>query len=316
MSNRDISEHRGINNYFISPMLQSFQLKLKAGVEIVNYPQHMDMNNQFLKPISDYEIEPDLIDPKKAYIPEMYVIDKFAKENFQKTGNPLKVKICATGPIELYVKRHDFTIYLDLALNLAKSINSFIKNSIINTKYCKTSVVSIDEPSFGYIDIYNVNSDDIIQIFEKTLEGLDTINQIHLHSLSRAKIPMQVKNIDVLTCEYASNPNNTIPKKELEQYDKFIRVGITRTRFDNAIAEKIELGKTWDEINTYEGLLDLIDPKVLIRKNLLDALKLYDDRLKYTGPDCGLGGWQNPKVAYELLHRTYEVIDEVKKTYK
>jgi 5-methyltetrahydropteroyltriglutamate--homocysteine methyltransferase len=62
-------------------------------------------------------------------------------------------------------------------------------------------------------------------------------------------------------------------------------------------------------------MLELIDSKERIKKTLLEALKLYGDRLKYIGPDCSLQGWQIPEVAYELLERTCEVINEVKKTY-
>lgn len=308
-----ILSHLGINQYFINPEYQAIQFKQKSGLEIINYPQFMDMIIQFSKPMEEYEIEPDLIDPTKAYIPEMFVIEKFAKEHYEQTGKSLNVKICVTGPIELYIKKHNFTIYPDLALNFAKSVNSFLKNSIINNKYVQTSIVSIDEPSFGYVDLFNVNNDDLIKIFDKSLEGIKTVNQIHLHSLKQAYVPLQAENIHVLTCEYASDPTNKIPKKDLDQHDKFIRVGITRTNIDNIIGEQIDLGKTWNAIKSYEGMLSLIDPKERIRKNLLEAIKLYDDRLKYVGPDCSLMGWQIPEVAYELLHRTSEVIEEVKK---
>ena len=306
-------EHSGVKHYFLNPISQAIEFKLKSGLDIINYPQLMDMIIQFLKPIADYETEPDLIDPQKAYIPEMFVINEFAKEHYSEEGKSLKVKVCITGPIELYIKKHDFTIYPDLALNFAKSVNSFLKNSIINNKYVQTSIVSIDEPSFGYVDLFNVNNDDLIKIFDKSLEGIDTINQIHLHSLKQAYVPLQTEKIHVLTCEYASDPTNKIPKKDLDQNDKFIRVGITRTNIDNIIGEKIDEGKTWDEIKSYEGMLSLIDSKERIRKNLLDAIKLYDNRLKFVGPDCSLRGWQVPEVAYELLLRTYEVIEKVKK---
>jgi 5-methyltetrahydropteroyltriglutamate--homocysteine methyltransferase len=276
----------------------------------------MDMIVQFLKPIADYEMKPDLIDPQKAYLPEMFVINEYAKEYYHETGKSLKVKICVTGPIELYIKKHNFTIYSDLVLNFAKSVNAFIKNSIINTKYMETSIISIDEPSFGYVDLFNVNDNDLINIFDKSLEGINATTQIHLHSLNRAIVPLQTKKIDVLTCEYASDPTNKIPKRELEQYDKFIRVGIIRTNIDNIIGEKIETGKTWDDLKSYEGMLTLIDSKDRVKKNLLEALKLYGDRLKYIGPDCSLKGWRIPEVAYELLCRTRDVIQEVKKLYK
>jgi len=306
-------EHSGIKHYFLNPIIQAMEFKLKSGLEIINYPQIMDMRVQFLKPIADYETEPNLIDPEKAYMPEMFVFEEFAKEYYNQNGESLQAKVCITGPIELYIKKHNFTIYPDLALNFAKSINSFLKNSIINNKYVQTTVVSIDEPSFGYVDLFNVSHDDLIKIFDKSLEGIDTVNQIHLHSLKQAYVPLKSENIHVLTCEYASDPTNKIPRKDLDQHDKFIRVGITRTNIDNIIGEKIDTGKTWNEIKSYEGMLELIDSKEKIRKNLLEAIKLYDDRLKYVGPDCSLQGWQFPKVAYQLLHRTYEVIEEVKK---
>ena len=41
--------NRGIRNYFVEPMLNSYKLKLNAGVKIINYPQHMNMYTQFLK---------------------------------------------------------------------------------------------------------------------------------------------------------------------------------------------------------------------------------------------------------------------------
>ncbi len=310
--NENIFENRGIINYFQHPILQSFQQKLNAGVEIINYPQLMDMYNQFLKPISEYETQPDLIDSSKAIIPEMFVIKKYAKEYYERTSTPLNIKLCVTGPIELYVKKHSFTVYLDIALNIAKSINSFLKNSLYNTKYIMTPVISIDEPSFGYIDLINTSDDEIVTIFDKTLENINATVQIHLHSLLQANICMKSKNIDVLTCEYASDPNNKLPKKDLEKNDKYIRVGIVRTNIDSIIAEILDSGKTYEEIKTFEGTMNLIDPKEKIRKNLLTALNHYGDRLKFIGPDCGLSGWTPPEVGYELLHRTYEVIQKVK----
>jgi 5-methyltetrahydropteroyltriglutamate--homocysteine methyltransferase len=272
------------------------------------------MYKQFLKPMADYEIEPNLINVEKAFIPEMFAIEKFAKEHYERVQKQLKVKICVTGPIELYIRKIDFTVYLDMAYNFAKSVNAFIKNSLYNTKYLKTAIVSIDEPSFGYVDVVNVNDDDIIGIFDKCLEGVDVTSQIHLHTLNRATIPLQTKNMDVLTCEYASDNSNVISKKDLDQYDKFMRVGITRTNINSLMAEALDSGVSQEDVKSFEGTMNLIDPKERIEKNLIDALKHYRDRLRFVGPDCGLSGWYPPQVAYELLHRTYEVIEKVKKS--
>ena len=313
MNKVDIFDHRGINNYFIQPLLGSFKYKIKAGVEVVNYPQHMDMYNQFLKPMEDYETEPNLIDPKSAIIPELVVIEDFAKKQYEETQEPINIKLCITGPIDLYVRKLGFTIYPDMAYNFSKSINSFLKNSIINNKYINTPLIAIDEPSFGYVDIVNVTDDDLIKIFDKSLNGIDTFNQIHLHTLNKAYVPLQTDNIQVLTCEYAADKTNKIPKKELDQYDKFIRVGISRTNVNSIMADKLDAGEiTTDDLKTVEISFKLVDTKERIKKRLSEALKLYGDRLKYVGPDCGFSGWNLPEAAYELLHRTHEVIEEVK----
>ncbi len=312
LNKADIFDNKGIYNYFINPMLQSFQHKQNAGVEIINYPQHMDIYTQFLQPIADYETAANLIDPAKAIIPEVSVIEKFAKEQYEKTNKLLKLKVCVTGPVELYVKKHDFTVYLDLAMNFAKSINAFLKNSYVSSKYLEVSVVSVDEPSFGYIDLVNVSDDDLAAIFEKALEGVKSSNQIHLHTLSRASVLLQAKNVQTLTCEYASDPTNKIPKKDLEQNDKFIRVGITRTNINRIIADALDAGASLESVQSIEGIERLIDSKERIKKNLLEAIKLYGDRLKFIGPDCGLGGWPAPKVAFEVLRRTSEVVNEVR----
>jgi 5-methyltetrahydropteroyltriglutamate--homocysteine methyltransferase len=312
----NIFENRGIYNFFIHPFLQSFQLKLNAGVEIINYPQHMDMYTQFLKPIEDYEFEPSLIDTQKAIIPELFILESFSKDYYERTGNALEIKVCITGPIELYIKKHGFTIYSDIALNFAKSINSMLKNSIKNTKYLKNSIISIDEPSFGYVDMFNIEEDELIKAFDKSLEGIDVMSQIHLHSLKKYTIPIQSNKIDVLTCEYASDHSNVIPKKDLEQYDKYIRVGITRTNINSILAGKLDTGtSSLEALKTFEGTMNLIDSEDFIKKNLLFALKHYDERLKFIGPDCGLKGWNPPQVAYELLRRTYKVIKDVRNTF-
>ena len=302
-----------IKKYVVEPFLQSFQYKLDAGVEVINYPQHIDMYNQFLKPLEEYEQEPALIGENKAYILENVILQQYAKRLYEHTQEPLNIKLCITGPLELYIKRRDFTVYTDLALNYAKTVNRFLKSSIYNTKYMKTTTVSIDEPSFGFVDLVNINDADLISILDKSLEHIDCVSQIHLHTLNLSKIPLQTENIDVLTCEYASDNSNVIAKKELDAYDKFIRVGITRTNYDNIMAEALDAGTSHEEFKTFEGKQKLIDSEERIERNLRTALNHYGDRLKYIGPDCGLSSWQPPELAFQLLKRTGTVIKKVKR---
>ena len=70
-----------------------------------------------------------------------------------------------------------------------------------------------------------------------------------------------------------------------------------------------------DDLDTLSGKLSIIDSEDRIRKNLLKAIEMYGDRLKYIGPDCGLGGWSLPQIAFELLNRTHKVIEQIKKEF-
>ena len=58
--------------------------------------------------------------------------------------------------------------------------------------------------------------------------------QIHLHFTAGVHDLLSVKDLDVLSFEYAASPKNieTVPKSMLEQADKQIRVGISRTDID------------------------------------------------------------------------------------
>lgn len=82
------------------------------------------------------------------------------------------------------------------------------------------------------------------------------------------------------------------------------------------MAEALDSGVSYDFLKTIEGTMSLIDSKERIKNNLLEAIEHYGERLKFVGPDCGLSGWYIPEVAYELLHRTCEVIEELKKEFK
>ncbi|MHA1727153.1 MAG: hypothetical protein ACTSWY_00290 [Promethearchaeota archaeon] len=317
----DVGQNRGLKTNVLRPIREGFKNKIESGLEVVNYPQYFDMCNQFLKPIGDYEIEPFLIEQSKARVIEIDILMNFMndilKDYYEKTGNKLKLKICVTGPLELYQKKMGYAVYKDMALNLAKSINAFIQNStnlIINNKYTDVPVVSIDEPSIGLVTLNGVTNDDISDILEASASGLkkEIDIQIHLHSLNAYQLALNTKNIDVITCEYAGNRRNVILKKDLEQYDKYIRVGVTRTNLDSIIAEEIDKGRDPRDFEINESLLSIIDGNERIKKRYKEAIKRYGDRLKYVGPDCGLKSWGNQIVAKSLLIRTVNTIKKLR----
>ncbi len=282
----------------------SLKFKIESGIDVVNYPQHYDMHRQFLEPIEKYQTEPFLVDDKYAVIPELYVIEKEAEKYFESSGERLKLKVCATGAIELYTKTSfGYHVYDEILLNLAKSVNSFLKNSMIDTKHVKTSVVAIDEPSLGFIDLLNVEDEGLIKALDESVKSLDATVQIHLHTPKASKLPFETENIQVLTGEFAGNPKNMdyISKKELDAHDKFIRAGITRTDVDHIFAAHFD-----SEVKPKD--VDLVDSIDSIKKIYNKAKERFGDRMTFVGPDCGMGSWPSQEVAHLLLKRTVEAV--------
>jgi 5-methyltetrahydropteroyltriglutamate--homocysteine methyltransferase len=79
-------------------------------------------------------------------------------------------------------------------------------------------------------------------------------------------------------------------------------VGITRTDIDSIWSELNEKGITKP---SNEQLVDSVD---IIRNRYRFAKEKYGERMTFTGPDCGLGGWPTQDVAALLLKRTIEAV--------
>ena len=289
---------------FYRAVASSLRFKIDSGIDIVNYPQHYDMHKQFLEPIEKHQAEPFLIDEKYAVIPELYVVEKEAEKYFEEKGERLKLKVCATGPIELYTKTSfGYHVYDEVLLNLAKSVNAFLRNSMLDTKHVVTSVVSIDEPSLGFIDLLNVEEDTLVKALDGSLKSIDATVQVHLHTPKASRLPLSTDKIQVLACEFAATPKNMeyITRKELETHDKFLRGGVTRTDIDHILAEYLERGVQPKD----EQLVDSVDA---IKRTYKKAKGRFGDRMTFTGPDCGLGAWTSQEVAHLLLKRTVEAV--------
>ena len=292
------------DSLFYRAVASSLKFKIESGIDVVNYPQHYDMHSQFLEPIEKYQAEPFQIDEKYAVIPEVYVVEREARKYFEETGERLKLKICATGAIELYTKTSfGYHVYDEILMNIAKSVNAFLQNSMLDTKHVKTSVVAIDEPSMGFIDLLNTDDDALIKALDASVKSIDATVQIHLHTPKASKLPLATENIDVLTGEFAGNPKNMdyISKKDLEEHDKFLRAGITRTDVDHIFAAHFD-----GEVKPKDE--DLVDSVDSIKKIYNQAKERFGDRMTFVGPDCGLGAWPSQEVAHLLLKRTVEAL--------
>src|SRR3990167_2130987 len=217
--------------------------KIDAGVDVSTYPQFQDMTQQFLEIINDESMteEPMLVRRENARIKELDALEDIGAEHFKKTGSTLNIRICITGPIELYSKQFGGTSYKDVLDVLATDVDRFIANSIDNAKKFRITTVSIDEPSIGINSQIMFSDDDIIDALEKASKTaashkIDT--EIHLHSPLHYKLICKTLSIGIIGIESAANPSylDLIYKKDLEEYDKFLRVGIARTDIFNMTA--------------------------------------------------------------------------------
>jgi 5-methyltetrahydropteroyltriglutamate--homocysteine methyltransferase len=308
MDGKDFRKDEFILNNFYRVIIDSFKKKFDTGLDAVNYPQHYDMHEQFTDVIHKaMDKGTYVVDEKQAIMPEVHVINDEAKRICEETGKKVLLRVCVTGPMELYLKEIGTTAYKDILLMFAKTVKRFAKNSILNSKYVKTEVVSLDEPSFGFQDI-SADKDTILDVLEKAFDFNGVTKQIHLHSSSRVANILDIKNLDVLSFEYAASPKNieAVSRKMLERADKQIRIGVSRTDINSIMAELYEKGITKPDAE------QLVESEATIRKRFVTAKKKYGDRMTFTGPDCGLGGWSTQEAAQLLLRRTVNVVKSAK----
>ena len=303
---KDIKKDEFLLRNFHQVIIDSFRKKLNTGLDNVNYPQHYDMHKQFTDIIHKATDEGTyIVDEEEAVIPEVHVIKEEAKRLYEQTGSKVSLRVCVTGPLELYLKEIGTIPHRDVLLMFAETVRLFAKNSILNSKYVKTEVIALDEPSFGFQDITAARYM-ILDVLEKAFDFKGVIKHVHLHSPSRVRDILDVKNLDVLSFEYAASPENigSVSKNMLERADKQIRVGISRTDVDSIIAELHDKGimkPTAEQLVESEGV---------IRKRFSVAKEKYGDVMTFAGPDCGLGGWSTQEAAQLLLKRTVSAVKQ------
>lgn len=308
---KNLRENDFVCKNFYEVVVDSFEKKLKSGLDVANYPQHYDMCKQFTDVIHKaMENGTYIVNNEMAVIPEVHVILQEAKRICENTGQKIPLRVCVTGPVELYLTEIGPIVYKDVLLMFAETVKRFAKNAVINTKHVKTEVIALDEPSFGLREI-NTDKETLIKVFEKAFDFSGVVKQIHTHAPSRIPELLKVKNLDVVSIEYAASPRNIeyVNKRMLEDSDKQIRVGIARTDFNNIIAELYERGLA----NAAADQISEDEEKILRR--FIEAKEKFGERLTFTGPDCGLGGWPNQEVAQLILKRTVNAVKSTAKRF-
>jgi 5-methyltetrahydropteroyltriglutamate--homocysteine methyltransferase len=268
--------------------------KISAGVEVPTYPQFRDMISMFMDPIENPELaeSPYIIKKENAEILELQAVAP---------GKP--VRVCVTGPVELYISVFGATNYSDILFNLAESVARFLENA---KEQGKMAVASLDEPSLGISSNIVFGEDEILRALEIASEpcrGMDC--EVHLHSPLYAEPCARVPGISIVGIESAAHPDflKLVDKKVLEETDTYLRAGIARTDILAMSARRNEqLGiNLWDDPSRLEGeILGMESPQV-IEKRLETVYSLFGERLRAVGPDCGLGSWPSQSMAYKLL---------------
>jgi 5-methyltetrahydropteroyltriglutamate--homocysteine methyltransferase len=289
---------------FTQVVLGSFMKKASTGLDIINYPQHYDMHRELADALRESMNEGTyLINQQRAVLPEVHIISGEAKRLCEEIGRKVWLRVCMMGPIELYLKEIGSVVHEDILQIFAENVKRFARNSILDSKYVKTVAVSFDEPSFGFQDIF-ADRETIQGTLEKAFSFEGATRQIHLHSPSKISDLLNVRNIDVLSIEYAASPKNidSVSKAMLDQADKQIRVGVSRTDINSIVAELYDKGITKPSAE------QMVEDEATIRKRFETAKARYGDTMTFTGPDCGLGGWPTQEAAQLLLARTVKAV--------
>ena len=299
-SGKDLREDSFLWENFGRVVLESFKKKCQTGLDVVNYPQQYDG----IKQVSDFihvamEKGTFLVEEQEAVLPEVALINSEAKGLSEEIGARIRLRVCLFGPMEQYLKEMGTIAYGDVLDGFAETIRRFAKNSVLDSKYVKTEVVSIDEPSFGLLDVH-AEKEKLVKILNQAFDFGGAVRQIHLHSSSRLADCLSVKNIDVVSFEGAASPRNVeaVSKKMLDEFDKKIRVGVSRTDIDSIMSELNDKGVSKPTAD------QMIENEETIGKRFIRAKEKFGERLAFAGPDCGLGSWPTQETALLLLKRT------------
>ena len=278
-------------------------IKKRAGVECPTYPQMRDMIRMFMDEIEN---------PNQADSPYLIKREHARIRELEAVSPGQMIRVCVTGPLELYLSAFGATAYSDILCSLAESVARFLEKA---RDMGKMSVASLDEPSLGMNSNIVFSEEEIIEALEiasRPCRGMDC--EVHLHSPLYAEICARVSGINIVGIESASHPDylELVDKKMLEETDSFIRAGIARTDILSMSAQLNErLGvNLWQDMPRLEREILEMESSTVMKKRLGKAYGRFGERLRSTGPDCGLGSWPSQDLAARLLENCASAVRE------
>ena len=319
-------------HYFEEKVVEGYIQKVQTGIDVSNYPQFRDMNQMFLdmfsgieKTTAGYVSKGDIrIRADRTEIPEVTALKNNARYISEKTGRPLRLKICVTGPYTLASSFSDRRS--ELFTMLADSIAKVVEANAFLGKYGGVEIVSAEEPLFGLVDdslldFGSEGRESLLHAWERVFGAAkvrDAQTAYHLHSTAN-ELFWDVESVDIVESHvddalYGSSKTRIL----LEKKDKLLKASIAVTIFDNLLwqyfarnehgteAEILEkIGSTWTSIRKgVQPPLQFFESVETMRARLREIVRLVGaERVVYAGPECGLRSFPTYDSALELLRR-------------
>lgn len=319
--------------YFEDRVKDGFLDKVRAGIDVPNYPQFRDMNEMFLDSITGIEKAGEgyvvkgvpSVRRERLLIPEVVVLKERSRELSEEIGKPLKIRICVTGPYTLSsLFSHRGT---ELFVLLGDVVTQFVESNIFNNRFGGVVLVAVDEPVLGFLDdpLLDYGSggrEALLKVWEQIFHKAKAKNVqscIHLHNTSN-ELFWQVKHLDIVE-SHVNDPLYTSPETLtfLEREDKFLKASIAVTDFDNLILNSLltlrgvnetvlnqRVADTWTDIRKgRRDPMDFLESVESIAGRFRRIVKQFgENRVPYAGPECGLRSFPTYSSAVECLKRT------------
>jgi 5-methyltetrahydropteroyltriglutamate--homocysteine methyltransferase len=293
------------NEEYLEIVKDAFAKKIAAGIEIPTYPQFRNMVHMFMDLIQapEFQESPFLLKREHAQILELQAL---------KSG---QLRVCVTGPVELYLSVFGATNYFDILCNIAKSVARFLEMA---KEIGIMVVASIDEPSLGISSNVVFSQDELLQALEIASRPCRRMDcEVHLHSPIFVDLCCLVTGINIVGVESAAHPDylKLIDKRLLDETDTFLRAGIARTDLFSMAAQLNERCGTnlWEDMVRLEEEIMRMESEEVIEKRLSNAYDLFGERIKAAGPDCGLGSWPSQFMAMRLLSNCAKAFETFRK---
>ncbi|MBS1263573.1 MAG: hypothetical protein MAG715_00756 [Methanonatronarchaeales archaeon] len=292
----------------VSLVVELFEEKRSTGLDVPCYPQLREMVDTFLLPLREQDNweEPYVLREELASMPELEILD----EHYGESGETVEVKVPVTGPVELAVAETGPSPHRDVLMAVAETVKRF-GESALELENVEVRSLALDEPSLGTNPAIAIEREDLVDALHLASEvGVET--QVHLHSPLYYVEALEA-GIDVIGVETASDPSraDAVDREVLESHGGYLRAGVSRTDSDSMAAEHRDATgfDAWGEEDAFLRVIRETESPERVAERTERLHGEFGHRLRYVGPDCGLGGFPSREAARLLLRNTVEGVE-------